>query len=236
METGYLVFVMYEMPDIEAVYWSAPEDYTGNWLNSYGSMLEFNMSWVVVRGDTSGKATIGPNVILIGSNGMKIAYGDDVFTGSLTTLSIPVNETGWYHVPEEVRDIVTRLRRTDYRGGPVTRDQFMSVLLDVKSVLIRGTFHTDQAESILENVVLYSAVTSENSSVVTTIEECECPLGYIGLSCEICDFGYVQVFENTTDHHTISKCIPCNCNGHAETCDLATGKCGPCHHNTNGEK
>lgn len=148
-ETGHLVFPMYEMPDIESVYWFAPKQYTGNLLQSYMSMLRFHLSWVIVRGDTSGKPTAGPSVIMMGHNGMKIAYGDDTFKNSNATISVELSERDWYHVPRTVKDIVTRLRRTEYRGDPVTRIQFMSVLSDVESILIRGTFHTDQVNFLV---------------------------------------------------------------------------------------
>lgn len=45
-ETGHLVFGMYELPDTESVYWLAPEQYVGNMLKSYGSMMRYRLSWV----------------------------------------------------------------------------------------------------------------------------------------------------------------------------------------------
>lgn len=142
--TGNMVFGNFELPDIEAVYWSAPANYLGNRLTSYGSRLVFELLWDVDRGDTSGKPTKGPNLILIGRNGMKIAFGDETFKAKNATIDILLTEEGWYHVPSTVKDIITRLRRTDYKGDPVTRVQFMSVLTYVDSILLRGTFHTDQ--------------------------------------------------------------------------------------------
>ena len=56
-------------------------------------------------------------------------------------------------------------------------------------------------------------------------------IGYTGLSCETCDYGYTRV-NNTLYRGT---CVKCDCNGHAETCDPVTRKCGPCQHNTRGE-
>lgn len=230
-----MVFGMYELQEVESVYWLAPPNYCGNRLTSYGSKLSFKLSWVIVRGDTSGKPTTGPDVILLGRNGMKIAFGDSIYKHSDAFINVFLIEEGWYHVPRTVKDIVTRLRRTEYRGDPVTRVQFMSVLSDIESILIRGTFHTDQAESILEVVSLQiggNQMIDENSLV----EECECPQGYTGLSCESCAFGYVKVYENSTTHERIGKCVACACNGHAATCDIETGKCGECHHNTFGER
>lgn len=235
--TGFLVYGMYELQDIESVYWMAPSIYSGNKLTSYGSILIAKLSWSVVRGDTSGKPTSGPDVILVGNNGMKIAYGDNIYKTTNTTTSIRLTEDGWYHIPKTVKDIVTRLRRTEYRGDLVTRVQFMSVLSDLKSILVRTSYHTDQAECFLQSVILQIGGNEiEFPDVVSLVEECDCPEGYTGLSCESCAFGFVKIFVNSSSHELIGKCVPCNCNGHAETCDLETGKCGECHHNTYGER
>lgn len=235
-DTGHLVFGMYEFPETEAVYWLAPDHYCGNLLQSYGSHFSFHMAWIIVRGDTSGKPTSGPSVILIGENGMKIAYGDNIYKHSNASIDVLLSEDGWYHVPRTVKDIVTRLRRTEYRGDPVTRVQFMSVLSDVESVLIRGTFHTDQVESVLISASLNSGYSDSDETEFNLVERCECPIGYAGLSCEKCEFGYVRVFENSTSHEKLGKCIPCSCNGHAKTCDLDLDKCGECQHNTYGDR
>uniref|UniRef100_A0A182TRW1 Laminin IV type A domain-containing protein n=1 Tax=Anopheles melas TaxID=34690 RepID=A0A182TRW1_9DIPT len=238
-DTGFLVFGMFEMPETEAVYWKAPEGYLGNLLRSYGSQLTFKMDWITVRGDTSGKPTVGPSLILVGRNGMKIAYGEESYeeTGG-ATITVPLKEDSWYHVPRTVKDIITRLRRTEYHGDPVTRSQFMAVLTDVEVVLLRGTYHTDQVESVLEQADLFSGSHSTTDSSATSsgfIELCECPEGYRGTSCEQCAFGYVRIYETSVTHERIGRCIPCSmCNGHAASCDLETGECGLCLHNTVG--
>lgn len=165
---------------------------------------------------------------------MKIAYGDEIFTNSNATITVPLTEDGWYHVPQVVKDISTRTRRTQYRGDPVTHYQFMSVLSNVDSILLRGSFHTDQVESILIRATLNSGRIANNDISFSLVEQCKCPIGYSGLSCEYCAFGYMRVYENSSDHERIGKCVPCSCNGHAATCDLETNKCGECQHNTYG--
>jgi laminin alpha 1/2 len=72
------------------------------------------------------------------------------------------------------------------------------------------------------------------------IEQCECPPGYAGLSCEECAFGYVrrqQPKSLTTSggQQQLGECVACQCHGHAATC-LATDltACSPCLHNTTG--
>lgn len=242
-DTGFMVFGMYELADIESVYWSAPPVYLGNRLDSYGSNFLFQMNWVIVRGDTSGKPTSGPNFILIGKNGMKIAHGDGTFSNSNASLNIQLTEHGWYHVPKTVKDIITRLRRTEYRGDPVTRTQFLSVLTDVDSVLIRGTYHTDQAEGILKRATLYAGDISSSNDILeftdkefNFVEKCHCPSGYTGLSCEECMFGHIKIFDNSTTHEKVTKCLACDCNGHSNSCDVESSECGECMHNTEGER
>lgn len=228
-ETGFMVFGMYELSDeVEAVYWSAPAAYLGNRLESYGSRFRFAMDWVIVRGDTSGKPTSGPNLILMGRNGMKIAFGDGTFKNSNASVDVTLSEDGWYHVPTTVRDIITRLRRTEYRGDPVTRSQFMSVLTAIDSILIRGTYHTDQAEGILKRAVLYTGdvnaineiIEDSPTSEFTFVEKCHCPPGYAGLSCEDCTFGHIKIVDNSSTHENVTICLPCDCNGHSNSCNL----------------
>lgn len=190
----------------------------------------------VARGDTSGKATFGPTIILIGENGMKIAYGDNTFLGTNSTITIRLTEHGWYHIPvtDEGAIIGSKLRRNEYRGEHVTRTQFLSVLRYIESMMLRGTFHSDQFQSSLIRVTLKSSKENENEIASHLVEQCKCPMGYTGLSCENCEFGYVRSTVNKTGQSHI--CLPCSCNGHAETCDLESNKCGECKHNTIGEK
>lgn len=116
-ERGKLTLGNYELVGIHFYYWLAPKEYIGNKLESYGSFLNFHVRWVVMRGDTSGKPTKGPSVVMIGHNGMRIAYGDDLFKQQTNmTFNVRLEEKGWYHVPSDVKDIVTRLRRAEYKG------------------------------------------------------------------------------------------------------------------------
>lgn len=231
-ETNWISIGNYELPGIEAYYYLAPSVYTGNQLKSYSSEFEFLVNWVVMRGDTSGKPTTGPNIILIGSNGLRIAHGDATYSGTNATMKVTLRESNWYHIPYGVKDIVTRLKRTEYRGDPVTRFQFMSVLSDLKHLLVRAKFHTDQIEGSLEA----AAILPEQGAIIGAgIEKCACPNGYTGLSCESCDYGYVRRMMNTTTHLEQGVCVKCNCHGHSPSCDPdSSGDCR-CEHNTVGE-
>lgn len=64
-DTKLLSIGNYELPAAESYYWLAPDIYIGNRLTSYGATLTFQVGWVVMRGDTSGKPTTGPDIILV---------------------------------------------------------------------------------------------------------------------------------------------------------------------------
>ena len=62
----------------------------------------------------------------------------------------------------------------------------------------------------------------ENESLV---ENCQCPKGYAGLSCEKCEWGYVNADGNDSGDGNQHECIKCDCNGHSASCDLLANKC-----------
>lgn len=54
-----------------------------------------------------------------------------------------------------------------------------------------------------------------------SVERCACPRGYMGTSCEDCAVG----FYRARSYPFLGVCVQCDCNGHADTCDLYTGEC-----------
>lgn len=233
-DTRYLTYSMYEMSDVESIYWTAPQGYLGNRLTSYSSRLSIHVSWVTIRGDTSGKPTVGPNVILCGRNGFTIAHGNGEFSGdSSATINITLDENGWYLLTEDLLTMKTsqRSHHSQHQRRNITRGQFLSILSSLEALLIRASFHTDQVETSLERAIIYTGGNQLGGTSATRIEQCVCPSGYTGLSCESCEFGYIRTFENDT-----LNCKPCPCNGHSASCDLQSGGCGFCMHNTFGDR
>lgn len=53
------------------------------------------------------------------------------------------------------------------------------------------------------------------------VEECRCPPGYKGLSCEECDVG----FYRSDGGLYLGTCEPCECHGYTNECDPVTGIC-----------
>lgn len=60
-----------------------------------------------------------------------------------------------------------------------------------------------------------------DGEIASTVEHCMCPPNYQGLSCEECAKGYYRVQSGPYG----SSCVRCQCNGHADTCDVNTGVC-----------
>lgn len=82
---------------------------------------------------------------------MKIGFGNTWHKSKNMSITVPLMADGWYHIVEENRDVIARLRRNhepweEFRGEDVTRPQLLSVLADIKHLLVRAKFHTDQAE------------------------------------------------------------------------------------------
>lgn len=61
--------------------------------------------------------------------------------------------------------------------------------------------------------------TGQNRAV--EVEQCACPAGYRGTSCEECEAGYTRVEEGLY----LGICELCNCNGHSTQCDPELGVC-----------
>ena len=150
------------------------------------------------------------------------------------TIEIVLKEDDWYHIPTNLFDIEARSfkgERPDFIGKPVTKTEFMQVLGNMERLLVRAKYHTDQLEGSLHTAVMeFGSVKSLNLKKTLAVEKCLCPIGYEGLSCERCSYGYARV-ENKLYG---GECRKCDCNGHAATCDPFDQRCGECQHNTQG--
>lgn len=157
---GLFASTSYELANMESVYWLAPSPYLGNKLDFYGSIFEFRVQWVIMRGDTSGRPTIDPTVVLMGHNGLKIAYGSSFYPNTSMRFGVGIKETGgWYHLPQDIK----KLENGNFLGEPVSRSDFLGILANVSHILLRATFHTDQIETLLEEATLEILPTPEIS-------------------------------------------------------------------------
>ncbi|GIY93998.1 laminin subunit alpha-2 [Caerostris extrusa] len=221
-EGDYLRITNEAMLGFDNYYWMAPPEYIGKkrWvmLYSYGGDLRYVIGYTVIEDD--GVQSDAPGIILE-SDSKRIGYyfGSRKVQGNIT-VTLPLQERAWSH-----------LTAAGKRSRAVTKETFAVVMNNITRLLIRAKYHSDQIIGVLYNVEMEIADRwSSSIKKMQTVEMCECPLGYSGLSCEICEPGYRRL--NDTLHKGI--CELCECNGHAGSCDPYTGYCINCDHNTTG--
>ncbi|XP_050425592.1 laminin subunit alpha-1 isoform X2 [Adelges cooleyi] len=230
-DTGHVYISSFDVPfgADSSFYWLSPDNFTGNKLTSYGSSLKFSVSWILMRGDSSGRQLLDPDVVIIAKDNILIAYGgkNDKLANEVMG-NVALTEKDWFYVTKDFKNLETPLDNAE-----VSRDEFLSILSDVKHVLIKAKYHTDQVESSLNDVSLTLGHVNGTGRLISDIENCSCPFGYTGLSCEACDYGFVKHIDPFSPG---ILCKKCDCHGHSPVCDQLTGHCSVCEHNTTGAK
>lgn len=135
-------------------------------------------------------------------------------TEEITSFSIPIHEDFW--------------TRAD--GFLVNREHLLMALADVDFILIRGSFEPTLTTGIA-SVALSNVVLNGGFDIATSVEQCSCPQGYKGLSCEDCAPGFTRSDEGLY----LALCQPCQCYGHATLCHAETGVCLDCRGHTTGD-
>ncbi|KAF3861172.1 hypothetical protein F7725_001427 [Dissostichus mawsoni] len=111
-------------------------------------------------------------------------------------------------------------RRPD--GMPATREHLLMVLADLDDILIRATFSSEMISSSLSELSMDVSVPNYSGLEQSLgVEQCLCPPGYLGLSCQDCAPGYTR----TGGGLYLGHCEPCECNGHSDSCHPETGIC-----------
>ncbi|XP_059149479.1 laminin subunit alpha-1-like [Physella acuta] len=208
--------ISYQKSQEEIHYWVAPSAYLGNRISSYGGMLKFSLMFNLDRKLRRGEFLEDPTFILQGYNKTICSEKTLVLEDVEHKMSIRLHEDNWRHL---------------HNNRPVSREEFMTVLYDLQRLLIRATFHTTQDTVYLKDVILdVASPTVMDGSSLKSVEQCQCPEGYAGLSCESCKPGWRRV----NDRLIGGTCRKCECHNHASDCDSVTGFCKNCRHNTKG--
>lgn len=192
------------LPGNIGAYLEAPADFLGNKLSSYARYLRVEVGATV-------ESTLENDVILVG-DGITMATN---FSLAESGFRVLLHESaGWL--------------RTDSSMTPSTED-FQLVLSSLTRVLITASFRTDV---VLLSISLDTAVHQSElidiagMAEVTSVESCECPENYTGLSCAVCSPGYTRASSG--------NCELCQCNGFSTDCDPDTGVCLNCSGLTTG--
>jgi len=65
----------------------------------------------------------------------------------------------------------------------------MKALASIDAILIRATYYADMSSAVLQGLAMDTASAQAiNRAVASDVEHCDCPEGYVGLSCEVNDF------------------------------------------------
>ncbi|XP_065579048.1 basement membrane-specific heparan sulfate proteoglycan core protein-like isoform X5 [Artemia franciscana] len=195
----------------QRLFWSLPPIFTGNKLKSYGSHLTITQLFEEIPGSPLYE---DGDVIIIG-NGISIFWVNPspAISGVPSTITIPLRENGWI-----------RMDGRASRGLPASRDDFMAVLANIEALLVRATFSLGTTRTRISNVRMGSAVEFDNGEdQAREVEDCRCPPGYIGFSCESCAPGYYRD-ANDRSYSRLGSCKPCRCSQNEESCVLGENR------------
>nr|XP_046221837.1 LOW QUALITY PROTEIN: basement membrane-specific heparan sulfate proteoglycan core protein-like [Oncorhynchus gorbuscha] len=195
-------------------FWTLPRQFLGNKIDSYGGSLKYKVRYTLARGETEPEEK--PDVVLTG-NGQRLVYrrGNPTPSREVNQKEIKFTEDNWQHSS----------------GRQVSREDLMMTLASLESISIRTIYDNHMVSVALSDIVMDTTTVEYNiHDNAKDVEECRCPPGYSGLSCEQCSTG----FERVSGGNFLGSCAGCNCNGHASACDPISGHCLSCQHNTEG--
>jgi hypothetical protein len=208
-------FTSYPTVDMSqaTMYFKAPEDFLRNQINSYGGNLNYQLTY---SGYELDGAPVSPDVLIVGA-GVSLLFhsGIKVRSNEMVNMSVPIDPYYWV-LPS---------------GAPIDRPKLMVVLTNLEAIYIKATYGIDaDGQARISNVGLDSAVEvpgdrdmteQDIADQVTSVEQCTCPDGYHGYSCEDCAVGFFRSQEGPLG----PICVPCDCNGHAGACHPLSGEC-----------
>uniref|UniRef100_A0A0R3RRX5 Basement membrane proteoglycan n=1 Tax=Elaeophora elaphi TaxID=1147741 RepID=A0A0R3RRX5_9BILA len=202
----------YQIPG-QTLYWKMPKQFLGNKVTSYGGTLKY-----VFRYSGIGSLNTDADVILRG-NDITLHYTNHqpIYADRENTVEVNLFEDHW--------------QRMD--GQLATREHLIMALADLDSLLIKMSYVDQCLSSSLISVSLdYAEPHLTGGQIAYEVEQCQCPPGYIGTSCEDCAPGY----SRTGGGLYLGLCERCECHGHASQCDKEHGFCLDCQHNTEGDQ
>lgn len=218
----------FQTPNNVYFYWRLPNQFLGNQLMSYGGYLRYSIRY---RQSYASSPLQIPDVIIRG-NGITLYHYEKSLFDDPTNIKISIRFwTGFWHKDNQHANSQVPPLFED-----TTREDIMIVLQNVQEILIKASYDPYLLDSSISDIRLESSFISNVSDPDRSafIEQCSCPLGYMGPSCEQCTSGYVRYPAG----RYLGKCelapTVCQCNGHSDKCDPFTGECIGCLHHTEG--
>ncbi|XP_037075728.1 basement membrane-specific heparan sulfate proteoglycan core protein-like isoform X4 [Pollicipes pollicipes] len=197
------------------LYWRLPARFLGDKVTSYGGSLRYNLRFTAPPGAQPAFQSY-PDVEILGNDILlRHTFASPPESGRPTPVVVDMYEQSW--------------TRDD--GGPMDREHLMMALADLEYIIIKAAPVEGAQQAALSEVALDIAV-PQNTGLerAHAVEQCSCPRGYKGLSCEDCDVGYTRSLGGLY----LRQCERCDCNGRSDECDPDTGACLNCRDNTAG--
>ncbi|XP_045784357.1 basement membrane-specific heparan sulfate proteoglycan core protein-like isoform X5 [Maniola jurtina] len=195
-------------------YWGLQDSFAGDKVTSYGGFLTYQLR--NVQPNPSYRNTAA-DVQLVSDNSLTFLY----FGKAMPTSDGYLNASVQFIESSE-------WQRSD--GKPVTREHFLLALADVKTILIKATYSSNTDIASIDSASIQTADEYGDGPMAQHVEQCMCPAGYIGTSCEDCAPGYTRSLSGLY----LRNCVPCDCNGHSNKCHPESGECFECNDNTEG--
>ncbi|KAG7156955.1 Basement membrane-specific heparan sulfate proteoglycan core protein-like 4, partial [Homarus americanus] len=168
------------------VFFSLPDSHKGQQLSAFGGYLRYKIQYFITR---SGKTISGPDVIMMG-NGLTLMHIHDgkFLPEIINQVDVKFQSGQWFKT-------VVFDGQAVQPHEPASREEIMMVLENMELLLIRALYSDGSyVNATLSDVQLDTAVIpgSEQGRAVL-VEECNCPQGYMGLSCQDCAPNYRRV-------------------------------------------
>lgn len=170
-------------------------------VTSYGGQISITQRYDERQGAVGQRFTDSDVILTSGRISLAFVNPNQIQSGQTVTYTVPLRESGGW-------------RRLD-TGLAVTRDDMMRVLSNLQTIEIRATYSYSMAYTSISNVLMDTAVPNNNGQEQPRdVEECRCPEGHIGTSCEECATG----FYRDRSAGLSGQCRRCPCSSNEESC------------------